>query len=82
MRVDLTALDFAKLIFNAKTKMQRADNCHGPDERCANCDVHEKCGHLVETLVPWEKLPAEKRSSLVDLAQAILWELEAAQDEM
>lgn len=76
MNIDLDAAQFARLIFDAKTRMQRAENCHGPDERCANCDHHEKCGNRVESLVPWERLPTSKRESLVDLAQAILWELE------
>ena len=76
MMIDLKPAEFARLIFDAKTKMQRADNCHGPEERCANCDHHEKCGNRVESLVPWEDLPGDHRDSLVDLAQAIMRELE------
>jgi len=76
MKIDMEPADFARLIFAAKTKMQRADNCHGPDERCPNCDHHEKCGNRVESLVAWEKLETFQRESLVDLAQAIIWELD------
>jgi hypothetical protein len=77
MKIDLEAPEFARLIFEAKSKMQRADNCHGPNERCANCDHHEKCGNRLESLIPWGDVPPEHQKSLTDLAQAILVELKA-----
>ncbi len=76
MKLNMEPLEFARLMFEAKTKLLRADHGHGPDEHCANCDYHEKCGHINEFLVPWEDLPADARSKLLSLAQEILWRLE------
>lgn len=79
MKINMEPLDFAKLMFRAKGKMQRSQGYHGPEERCPNCEVHEKCGNKSDFLMPWDKLPTDKRETMVDFAQAILWELEACE---
>lgn len=77
MKIDLGPEEFAKLIFDTKTKYQREDDgCHGPKERCPNCDAHETCGNMVKSLVPWEELPSSSRANLITLSGKILEALE------
>ena len=76
MLIDIEPLEFARLMFGAKVKLKRSEGHHGPDERCANCYYHEKCGWKSDYLVPWGDLPAYTRSEMVGAAEAILWALE------
>lgn len=74
--LNITADRFALLIFEAKARVQRRDGCHGPDERCSNCDHHEHCGNIVVSLVPWNSIPPDHKMNLVKLAAEILKDLE------
>ncbi len=73
--IDLEPASFARLIFEAKAKMQREDGCHGPNESCDNCAHHKECGNKVDSLVPWEELPPDHRSNLMELCQNLLLEM-------
>ncbi len=72
--VDLSAEQFARVMFEAKERVQRRKGYHGPDERCANCDHHEVCGNKADFLVPWDSLSEDMRGNLIDLCREILQE--------
>ena len=75
MEIAISADDLALLMFEAKCRVLRRDGCHGPDERCGNCEHHERCGNMAVSLVPWNSITPDQKMNLVKLAAEILKDL-------